>query len=557
MSTQTDLRTNSTTSAIALKRSMIEYSPIEHLPVELILNILKHLTPKDLLNFVNNVDMDFTGMVQYLVDDPTLAAKYPNVPTTLSSELVDDGDRACITILDIFHFDRWDYKVVLKKMACSYNMIMVQGIKEVMTDEIKEYPGSSPMDVFYTNLGAHSTFYISGCEMLEFEGLELPGLHLVVESCGMLCFNNCHSNGSIIIEGCHEGCVERWVEINDCSQQFIDLLDIERLRIETLKIYSHAPFNLLDKYIDAFNVELHGVKSIHGCVFTGIILDTIFNEATPSMKSCSFPHLLRYTMTFTGALFPMTSWLEFGRLEHVTIASWEPDKFLALDQKVDYSFLEPVCSLRLINFIDPLQKASIPGLSKLVLEHDIQFDEVINLDFPHLAMLDLTMEGMTWQIPQFGVNHLETFQVKRRSFLSLDVPSLERAVLSMPKLRNFCFAEHNTELYTNIVNAIRHLAPKIQHLTLHAANLSSMNFGNELLHFPELAVLNISSLGPGSPLLLGIWADRLKLVRLDVPCRAVSYLALFPPSVRVVYISRELGSTRRPAIYDRIWPWKD
>jgi hypothetical protein len=403
---------------------------LRELPVELLVHIMTFLRRKNLETLISTLDMDFTGIVRYVVDTPS-AVRSSKVRTVKLESLDHDIKKSMINIVVIKNANKLDTDLTMRYVAGSFNLFCISNVKVNM-----EYPLVLRENMLEKLLIANSVCKRpTALEVTNSDELEVRHRDVTRTS-----FRNINS---LVFMCC---------KVTEGSLQFITsnvkILELFWCsgRIIHPKTFRHADGMrhdsiLRDISINAGEVRIIG-SELRSLIFNGTVLRHFSlkkNKKTLALTKVWAPKLFELSMRFYN-FFPIVMDFYAPLLTNVKFFKCpeqsEPFSFNndTQDTPNRYHFLRNVKTLELRFFWEPLYKVEFKWLCTLTLHLHKNLVPVQN-DFPRLESFNVHLLEEVDMVPIIRAENLNCLNLVY--YKNLTVWTFSRARISYPRLLRF------------------------------------------------------------------------------------------------------------------------
>jgi hypothetical protein len=501
----------------------------QDLPLEIKLMILHQLDTPGLLNFIDNTNFDFGGLVRFLSDDPDLILKRTgNMVSIFSSDLSIETEPALLSIVDFRFLDKWNQEVLSHVLSLSSNIIMISDlddshamvlmIEALDKNDYEEYDKAvddyflrSKLAQFVGCVGYHSKLNIKDSRMVVLAEMTMTTSCISFENVGYLLISGCHVSQNVLLIG-H---IWNLICFRDCQRSFFDYVDLENISTRKLSL-GGTDIRLSDQAFRCTKLFASNVSEMIDCKFNGREMKVVFLntdiDVVPICCNLNAPDLKILIFQFSKK-FPRFENLEAPNLECVHIECCAPFDFInnVHQEESDYSFLDEVADIYVCDFIDPIIRAELSNLRHLTIKLRRDIVGVFPGEFPKLWTLDIEMEEDASVIPFLKgpiVNHLA---ITHNGHSRLDLTSVKNLIMAFPQISELTVEEMIPNFSFDITDEIVSLASQLRelHLTfIHSKFLQE----STPVHFPQLRRMSIENPTAGEDFKFSIKAENLKRV---------------------------------------------
>jgi hypothetical protein len=403
---------------------------LSELPVELLVHIMTFLGRKNLETLISTLEMDFTGVVRYVVDTPS-AVRSSKVRTVKLGSLDHDTKKSMINIVVIKNANKLDTDLIMRYVTGSFNLFCISNVKVHM-----EYPLVLRENILEKLLIANGACNrATALEVTNSDELEVR--HRDVTQTAFSNINNL---------------VFMFCKVGEGSLHFITSnVKVIRLFWCSGRIIHPKTFRLADGMrqdsilrdisINACEVRIIG-SHVRSLIFNGTVLRHFSpkkNTETLALTKVRAPKLIELNIRFYK-FFPIVMDFYAPLLTNVKIFK-RPEETESLTFNNDtqdtpnrYHFLRSITTLELRFFCEPLYKVEFTWLCTLTLHLHKNLVPLQN-DFPRLDSFNVHLLEEVDMVPIIRAKNL--YCLNLFYYKNLTVWTFSRARSSYPHLLRF------------------------------------------------------------------------------------------------------------------------
>jgi hypothetical protein len=508
-----------------------------------------------LLNFIDNTNFDFRGLVRFFSDDPDLIVKRTgNINSILSSDLSIETEPALLSVVDFGFIGKWNQEVLSRVLSLSSNIItisdlddsraMVLMIEALDKNDYEEYDKAvddyflrSKLAQFVGCVGYRSKLNIKDSRMVVLAEMAMSTSCISFENVGYLLLSRCQVSQNLLLTG-H---IWNLVCFRDCQRSFFHYVDLGNISTKKLNL-GGTDIRLFDQAFRCTKLFASNVSEMIDCKFNGREMKVGFLntdiEVVPICGNLNAPDLKILIFQFSKK-FPRFENLDAPHLECVQIECCAPLEFIndVHQEELDYSFLDEVGEIYVCDFIDPIIRAELSNLRHLTIKLRSDIVGLFPQEFPKLWTLNIEMEEGASIIPFLKgpiVNHLA---ITHNGHSRLDLLSVKNLIMAFPQISELTVEETTPNFSFDITDEIVSLAPQLRelHLTfIHSKLLQE----SPPVHFPQLRRMSIENATADEDFKFNIKAESLKRVYIHAHQQLVAVSGELPSLKRFHVESR-------------------
>jgi hypothetical protein len=410
---------------------------ITRLPLELLLKVMSCLSREYLESLITALDMDFTGVVQYVEDTSSIFPRHHKLRTVNLKDLDHERNKSMMNIVIIKNPGMLDLKRMGERLSGSINLFILSNVKVDMSVQFKFLPNILEKILYPKFCRTSSPFHVSDSDMLRVRFRDVS----------QVCFKNINK---LILVRCKVGgrpqqfTISRvkFLHLVACSRKII------RYNIAEYENKSDVPtsdFLLHDLYINCGELMISHCD-VRNLIFNGTSL-VLFSELSrrqpQTITKVRAPKLCDLKIQFDNSPSVLIDFYA-PKLKNVEIIKWgmtwypQPDfNDNTQEEAENYRFLHRVEVLRLRFYWEPLFKVQFKYLSTLTLYMHTNLGPVEN-DFPRLETLHIFLMEEADLVPTIKADFLISLTVTSRR--NLGRLTHDQARRWYPRLRWFSYS---------------------------------------------------------------------------------------------------------------------
>jgi hypothetical protein len=378
--------------------------------MEIQIKVMSHMDGESLERLVRVMDVDLSGVVQYVVDGAT--CRQPGRIKVLQGLAHLKTSYSMINIVYISSFESLNMDKALDFLSHSINHVYISGLKITSRDQHQDV--TQQLAKFLNNSSLHTMVTISDCAGVIVRDVKIDPFRLKLKHLKFLELENC----SLIKPG----------------STFLEVDAVERL---SLVDCTRDNMVLRAKHIDVLWLDVEQVRGVEELNFEGFYLNLLMaqGEQKKIISNIRAPRLRSLDIICTGSI-PSIKRLYAPLLSNVIV---KEGLALLIDDSIDptdWLFLSDIRLLKLCFVTVHLYHLRFVKLEKLIIYLKDNIKDIPN-DFPMLRTLWICLAAGADRAPKIRADKLLHLRIYYTRNVHFDCSSLIPTLAQYPRLDHF------------------------------------------------------------------------------------------------------------------------